>query len=108
MNPITVAVGHVVNMQIAYLDQNGQPMATTPTPDSPPSWSNSNTAVGSIVAAAGGLTATEAITGAGSDTASVSLSVGGVAFVATLPISATAVTPPAQVLTSIQIQGTAV
>ncbi len=41
-----VTAGHTINYAIAYADTNGNPMLTTPTPDSAPSWSNAPSAPG--------------------------------------------------------------
>jgi hypothetical protein len=101
MNPLNVVVGDTVGFAIAYFDQNGNPMVTTPTPDSPPTWSDTNTAVGDLSQSADGTTAQESIVGAGTDSVSVNLTVGGVAFTAELTITASAATT--QTLSSIEI-----
>lgn len=101
MNPVNVVVGDTVNFTIAYFDQNGNPMNTTPTPDSPPTWSDDNVTVGDLSQSADGTTAQEVIVGPGTDDVSVSLTVGGVQFNATLTITATAT--GGQTLSSIEI-----
>ena len=103
MNPVAVTVGHIVNCSLVFLDQDGNPMVTTPTPDAPPTWSDTTPATGTLTAASNGLTASEAIIAAGSDTISVKLSVGGVAFSASVPVTASAAP---QVLTSVAINTT--
>jgi hypothetical protein len=103
MNPITLSVGHVAALSIIYLDQNGNPMLTTPTPDAPPTWSNTNSAAATLAAASDGLTATETAIAAGSDTVNLSLAVSGQSFSASLGVTVQAA---AQVLTSIQIGST--
>jgi hypothetical protein len=97
---IILNVGQPETLTIAYLDQNGQPMATTPTPDAPPTWSNANPAVDALTVAADGNSATDTGLSGGTDTINLNLSVGGVAFSASAAVT---VTPPAQVLSSIEI-----
>jgi hypothetical protein len=99
--PVTVSVGHNVQMSLVFLDQNGNPMLQTPTPDSPPTWSDSTPATGTLTSS--GLTANELAVAAGADTVSVSVSVGGVTFSATQGIT---VTPASQVLTKVDIAAT--
>jgi len=90
-------------MSIEYLDQNGNPMLVTPVPDAAPAWTDTTPATGALTVAPGGMTATELAAEPGSDVVSVSFSVGGTGFSATLPIT---VTPVAQVLTSVEIEAT--
>lgn len=97
---VTLSVGHLLNMSIAYLDQHGNPMLVTPTPDSPPVWANTTQATETIVAAADGNSAVGTPVAPGTDTVSLNVSVGGAAFPATLDVT---VTPEAQVLTSVSI-----
>jgi hypothetical protein len=104
MNPVAVSVGHTVNCTLVYLDQNGNPMLTTPTPDAAPVWSNTP-ATETLTPAPGGLTASALAIAAGTDTISVALSVGGVAFTASLPVTVSAAP---QVLTSVAIAATVV
>ena len=105
---LNVNAGHAVSMAIGYLDQNGNPMLTAPTPDSPPSWLNAPSAPGidTLTVSPDGSTAILA-TGAGdansSDTVSLTVVVGGKSFAATLPISISAAP---QVLTSVVIEPT--
>src|ERR1700751_2797877 len=79
MSTVTVNVGHVVNCTIVYLDQNGNPMLTTPTPDSVPTWSDTPSPAGcaTVTVAPGGLTATDTAVAEGADVISLSLTVGG-------------------------------
>jgi hypothetical protein len=102
---ISVNIGHVVNMTIVYLDQNGNPMLTPVVADAPPSWSNSPQPAGAatLVASADGTTATDTAVAAGSDTVALALTVGGVAFSATLGVTIAAAP---QVLTSVAIGAT--
>ena len=105
MNPVTVNVGHAVTCQIVYLDQNGNPMLITLTPDSPPSWSDAPNPAGctTFQVAADSMSAVDTAVAAGADVVSVSLNVGGVTYTATLPVTVAAAP---QVLTSIAIDGT--
>ena len=99
-----VTVGHTVTDTIAYLDQNGNPMQVTPIPDSPPSWSKvAADTVDTLVASADGSQATITAVGAGQDTVSMSVTVGGVTFAATQQLNVQAAP---QVLTSVAIVAT--
>jgi hypothetical protein len=101
-SPVSVNVGHQVNCGIAYLDQNGNPMLTTPTPDAAPTWSNAPAPAGAatLTAAPGGLTAVDVAAAVGSDVVTVTLLVGGVSFTASVPVTIAAAP---QVLTSIAV-----
>jgi hypothetical protein len=99
----TVTVGHKLELSIVYLDQNGNPMLTTPVPDAVPVWSNTNSATEMLVAAADGNTAEATTVAVGSDVISLSLVVGGKSFSATLAVT---VQPAPQVLTSVAINAT--
>lgn len=103
MANVTVTVGHTVNFSLVFLDQNGNPMLVTPTPDTPPAWTDTTPATGTLTAAASGLTASELAVAAGTDTVNVALTVGGVAFSASIDLTVQAAP---QVLTSIQILAT--
>ncbi len=103
MSNVTLTIGHSVDFALVFLDQNGNPMLTTPSPDSPPVWSDITPATGTLVPSASGLTASELAIAAGSDTVSVSLMVAGVSFSASIDVTVEAAT---QVLTSVQIAGT--
>lgn len=95
-------VGQTVPMSIEFLDQNGQPMAVTPTPDAAPAWAQTTPATDTLSAAPNGLSATAVGLAAGSDTIHLNLTVAGVAFSATLDLTVNAVAP-SQTLTSIGI-----
>jgi len=104
---LQVNAGHSVNMTVEYLDQNGNPMLTTPTPDSPPAWTNAPSAPGidTLTASPDGssaVLATNAADANSSDTVSLSVVVGGQTFTATLGVSISAAP---QVLTSVAING---
>ena len=107
MNPVTVSVGHTVNCSIIFLDQNGNPMQTTPTPDAAPTWTDAPTPAGATTFTVGpnGLTATDLAVATGTDAISLSLAVSGVSYSATLGVT---VSPAPQALTSIQIGSTVV
>jgi len=100
---VTLTVGHTVAFALVFLDQNGNPMLTTPVPDAAPVWSDITPATGTLTPAASGLTATELAIAPGADTVSVSLAVAGVSFTASIDV--TVETAP-QVLTSVQIAAT--
>ncbi len=95
-------VGQSVPFSLAFFDQNGQPMAVTPTPDAAPVWSQTSSSVETLTAAPDGLTASAAGVAAGTDTVKVELAVGGVSFSATIDSTVNAVAP-SQTLTSIGI-----
>ena len=97
---VDVTVGHQIACSISYLDQNGNPMLTTPTPDSPPVWANTTPATETIVPSADGLTCQATTVAVGTDVISVTDIVAGVSFSATLAVNVTAVP---QVLTNIAI-----
>lgn len=97
---VDVTVGHKLNLSIGYLDANGNPMLSTPTPDAAPAWSNTTPATETLAAAPDGLTCVGTVIAVGTDVVTVSLAVGGAAFTATLSVTADAAP---QVLTSIVI-----
>ena len=101
----TLDVGKTENLAIEYLDQNGQPMVPTPTPDSPAAWSQLDPTIQDLTAAADGNTATATGLKAGSDTLQLTVIVGGQTFVATMDAVVNAVVP-AQTLTSVNIVAT--
>jgi hypothetical protein len=98
----TQNVGQTTSFSIAYMDQNGQPMVPMPTPDAPPAWSQSDSAVDTLTAAADGNTASAFGLAPGTETIAVSLAVGGQSFSATIDMTVVAVVPT-QTLTSIEI-----
>jgi hypothetical protein len=97
---VTVTVGHSIALSILYLDTNGNPMITPPTPDAPPSWTNATPATETLTVATDGNTATADALAAGSDTISLALDVAGKAFSATLDVTVSAAP---QVLGSVAI-----
>jgi hypothetical protein len=102
---VIVTVGHTVSFTLVFLDQNGNPMLTTPTPDAPPVWTDTTPATGTLTPAPSGLTASELTTTVGSDTVNVALTVGGTSFSGTIDLTVQSVP---QVLTSVQIAATVV
>ena len=98
-----LTVGHKLNLAVAFFDQNGNPMLTAPTVDAAPAWSNATPATETIVASADGLSCVGTPVAPGTDTVSLSLTVGGVAFSATLAVEVDAAP---QVLTSVGITAT--
>ena len=97
----TVNVGHTIALSLKFLDINGNPMLTPPVPDAAPVWTNTAAAEETLVAAASGLTAIATALAPGADTVNVALTVGGVAFAASLDV---AVTAAPQVLGSVVIE----
>jgi|SRR5271166_334350 len=97
---VTLSLGHTLSMSIAFMDQNGNPMLTTPTPDAAPAWSDTTPATETLAPSGDGLTCTGTPVAVGTDTVSLALAVGGAAFSATLDVTVTAAP---QVLTSIGI-----
>ena len=95
-----VTLGHKINFSIVYLDQNGNPMLTTPTVDKPPAWSNTTPTTETLTVSPDGLTATANTLAVGTDVVNLSVQVGGAPFSATIGVNVTAIP---QVLTSIQI-----
>jgi hypothetical protein len=104
MSNVKVTVGHSVAFSIVYLDQNGNPMLTTPTPDSPPVWSDTTPATETLTPAASGLTASAVALAAGTDVVTVAVTVGGTSFTGTCDVEVDAVP---QVLTSVDIAAVA-
>ena len=100
---ITLAVGHKLEMAIIFLDQNGNPMLVAPTVDSAPNWTNTTGGTETIVPSASGLSCEATPLTSGTDTVSLSVTVGGVSFKTTLDVTVTAA---AQVLTSVAIEPT--
>jgi hypothetical protein len=97
---LNMTVGQSDSINMAFLDQNGQPMATNPTPDAVPTWTNSTPATDTLTVAADGLSANDAAVAVGTDSITATLLVGGVSFSAQLDVNVTA---PAQVFTSISL-----
>ena len=109
MNTTTLSVGHTATFTIVYLDAIGNPMLVTPTPDSPPVWTNAPVPAGddTFTVAADSLSSTAVAVAAGTDTISLTVIVGGVTFTATNDVTITG-TSSTQVLTSVQIASTVV
>jgi hypothetical protein len=99
----TVSVGHTINLAIAYLDTNGNPMLTAPVPDAPPAWTNTTPATETLAVAADGNTAVATAVAAGGDVITLTLASGGKSFSATLAVTVQAAP---QVLGSIAITPT--
>lgn len=101
----TVTVGHKLQCTIVYLDANGNPMQTTPTPDAPPTWTSAPSPANtdSLTVSADGTECDVNALNPGSDTLSLDVKVGGQSFTATLGIQVNAAP---QVLTSVQILAT--
>jgi hypothetical protein len=102
-----ITVGHTDTLSIQYLDQNGNPMLTPVTPDSPPTWTNTPASppVDTFTVAADGSSATLVATTAGSDVVNLSVMVGGKTFTATDAITISAAP---QVVSGVMIVDTVV
>lgn len=97
----TYTVGQTLPLSLSFLDQNGNPIGPPPpTPDSPPSWSNTTPATETVTASPDGLTASALALAAGTDTINVTVVVGGQTFNAALAVTVMA---QALVLTSVEI-----
>lgn len=98
-----VSVGHTVIDTIVYLDQHGNPMLVSPTPDAPPAWGNlAAPTIDTMSVSADGSTDTITAVAAGVDTVTVTVIVGGKSFSATQQLT---INPEPQVLTSVAIDG---
>lgn len=98
----TVTVGHQINYSFIYVDTNGNPMLTPVTPDSPPVWADAPASppVDTFTASADGSTAVLIASAAGSDTVTLAVTVGGVAYTASDLVT---IQPVPQTLGGIQI-----
>ena len=104
MATANVTVGHVATCEILYLDQMGNPMQVTPTPDSPPTWTKvADDTVDTAIVSADGMQDTITAVGPGQDTIGVTVVVGGQSFAASLQLNVQAAP---QVLTSVAIVAT--
>lgn len=92
----TITLGQTLPLSIAELDQFGNPMSSFVNPDSPPVWGGSP----DLVAAADGLTASYKPAAVGTATLTLTVTVAGQVFSASLDVVTIAV---AQVLTSVAI-----
>lgn len=101
---LTLTLGHNVEANIVYLDANGNPMLATPTPDSPPVWTNTTPATETLVVSADGNTAEATTLAVGTDSIGVTVIVGGKTFQASVAIEVDAAP---QVLTSVAINAVA-
>lgn len=100
-----ITLGHGINLAIAYFDAAGNPMLTTPTPDSPPAWTQTTPATERLTVDPTGLTAATASLAVGGDSIGLSVVVGGATFTASLAVNVNAAP---QVLTSVAIVPTVV
>lgn len=104
--PATVNVGHQVVASYVILDQNGQPMLTQPTPDSPATWTDTLSVPGVDTNAVSADGTQDVITAAapGTDTVGVSVTVGGKTFTDSALLT---VTPAPQVASGVSVVLTA-
>lgn len=101
---VKINLGHKLELAIAYLDQNGNPMLTAPTVDAAPAWANSTSATETLLPATNGLSCEATTVAVGNDTVSLTLAVGGTSFTAVLDVTVAAA--EVQVLTSVAIEPT--
>ena len=101
----TLNIGHQLSLAVQVLDQNGNKMLVQPTFDAPPVWTNTTPATETVVADPTGLTAVGTPIAPGTDTISVSFSIGGVPFSSGLAVT---VDPAPQVATSAAIVATVI
>lgn len=95
-----ITLGHGLDLSISYLDQDGNPMLVTPTPDSAPAWTQTTPATETLVVGADGNTAHAQSVAVGSDSIGVTVVVGGTTFTASIIVNVAAAP---QVLTSVGI-----
>jgi hypothetical protein len=81
-----LTIGHKLGLSIQVLDQNGNPMLTPVVYDAAPVWSNTTPATETLSVATDGQTATGTPVAPGLDTVSVSFSIGGKVFNASLGV----------------------
>jgi len=100
--PVTANVGHTVACTYVFLDQNGQPMLTQPTPDAPAMWTDAPVPTGASTnnVSSDGTTDVVTLAAAGQDTVGLSVAVGGKTFTDSLLIT---ITPAPQVVSSVVI-----
>jgi hypothetical protein len=92
-----LTIGHTLKLALQVLDQNGNPMLTPVSFDAVPAWSNTTPATETLAVSGDGLSATGTPVAPGLDTVSVSFTIGGKPFSATLAVE---VDPAVQVATS--------
>ncbi len=81
-----LTMGHKLGLQLQVLDQNGNPMLSAVAFDAVPAWSNTTPTTETLVAAADGQSAVGTPVAPGTDTVSVSFTIAGVPFSATLAV----------------------
>jgi DMSO reductase anchor subunit len=96
----TLTIGHTLNLAIQELDQHGNPMLVPVVYDAAPVWTNSSPATETLSVSSDGKTATGTPIAPGTDTVSLSVSIGGQVFTATLAVEVNAAP---QVVSSIVI-----
>lgn len=92
--------GKPLSLAIAFRDQHGNSMPTAPTPDSPPTWTNTTPADETLTVSTDGLSCQATAVAAGTDEIDLTVIVGGKTFSASLAVT---VTPEVPVLTSVEI-----
>lgn len=83
-----VFIGHTVNFGISQVDTTGLPMVTPVAFDAAPTWAESSTdgSIETLTVAGDGLTAVGSAVGAGTDTVTATVIVGGVSFSASVDV----------------------
>lgn len=84
---LDVTVGHQIECTLIYLDTNGNPMQTAPTPDSPPAWTSTGDPTDKLNVSSDGLVCDIDTLAAGSDTLNVTVVIGGTSYTASLPFT---------------------
>ncbi len=82
----TLSMGHELGMTIQVLDANGNPMLVPVTFDAVPVWANTTPATETVAAAVDGKSATGTPVAPGLDTVSVSFTIAGKPFSASLSV----------------------
>ncbi len=83
-----VFIGHTVTFTVGQVDSKGNPMITPVTLDAAPTWTESSTdgSIETFSVAGDGLSATGTAVGAGTDTVTATVLVGGVSFSASVDV----------------------
>ena len=81
-----LTIGHKLGLAIQVLDQHGNPYLAPVSYDAAPAWANANPEVETLAVATDGQTATGTPVAPGLDTVSLSFSIGGKVFNATLAV----------------------
>jgi hypothetical protein len=94
----TINVGQTLPLSVKYLDASGNDITADVTPDAPPAWTDTTPVTDTLTGF--GSTATALGLAAGTDVITMDVTVGGVAFSATLDLTVAALVP---VVASVEI-----